>query len=147
MIFPSRRHSIITAEAALFQPPPTTPGTTLNTPPPATSIANALTGGTGANGQGLSPIQQVQKDVSGEGGQALPPAPAPQLGLGDMHNAQVAAQAPALMAALAPGRRAALDLELQAVRLECGSAGACFARDNLELDRWRLCLTIRSPTP
>ena len=77
----------------------TTPGTTLNTPPPAASIANALAGGTGANGQGLSPIQQAQKDVSGEGGQALPPALAPQLGLGDMHNAQVAAQAPALMAA------------------------------------------------
>ena len=57
-----------------------TPGTTLNTPPPATTIANALTGGTGANGQGLSPIQQAQKDVSGEGGQALQPAPAPQFG-------------------------------------------------------------------
>ena len=50
-------------------PTTTTPGTTLNTPPPATSIANALAGGTGANGQGLSPIQQAQKDVSGgEGG-------------------------------------------------------------------------------
>ena len=81
----------------------TTPGTTLNTPPPppppATTIANALTGGTGANGQGLSPIQQAQQASSGEGGQALPPAAAPQLGPGDMHNAQVAAQAPALMAA------------------------------------------------
>ena len=79
---------------------PTTPGTTLNTPPPATTIANALTGGTGANGQGLSPIQQAQKDVSGEGGQALPPAPAPQLGMPNMHNQQVEAQAPQLMAAL-----------------------------------------------
>ena len=76
------------------------PGTTLNTPPPATSIANALAGGTGANGQGLSPIQQAQKDVSGEGGQALPPAPAPQLGMPNMHNQQVEAQAPQLMAAL-----------------------------------------------
>jgi Lysozyme like domain len=76
------------------------PGTTLNTPPPAASIANALTGGTGANGQGLSPIQQAQKDVSGEGGQALPPAAAPQLGMPNMHNQQVEAQAPQLMAAL-----------------------------------------------
>ena len=42
----------------------------------------------------------MQKDVSGEGGQALQPAPAPQLGPGDMHNPQVAAQAPQLMAAL-----------------------------------------------
>ena len=76
------------------------PGTTLNTPPPATTIANALAGGTGANGQGLSPIQQAQKDVSGEGGQALQPAPAPQLGMPNMHNQQVEAQAPQLMAAL-----------------------------------------------
>ena len=100
MIFPSRRHSIIMAGAAPFHT--TTPGTTLNTPPPATTIANALTGGTGANGKGLSPIQQAQKDSSGGegGGQALQPAPAPQLGPGDMHNAQVAVQAPQLMAAL-----------------------------------------------
>ena len=48
----------------------------------------------GSGRQGLSPIQQAQQDVGGEGGQALPPAPAPQLGPGDMHNAQVAAQAP-----------------------------------------------------
>ena len=102
---------------------PTTPGTTLNTPPPATSIANALAGGTGANGQGLSPIQQAQKDVRRRrGGQALQPAPAPQLGPGDMHNAQVAAQAPQLMAALRTGRRAALELGLQAVRLDCRPA-------------------------
>ena len=58
--------------------------------PARDAIANALTGGTGADGQGLSPIQQMQKDVSGEGGQALQPAPPPQLGPGDMHNAQVA---------------------------------------------------------
>ena len=75
----------------------TTPGTTLNTPPPATSIANALAG---ANGQGLSPIQQAQKDIGGEGGQPLSPAPAPQLGMPSMHNQQVEAQAPQLMAAL-----------------------------------------------
>ena len=80
--------------------PGAAPGTTLNTPPPATTIANALAGGTGANGQGLSPIQQAQKDVSGEGGQALPPASAPQLGMPNMHNQQVEAQAPQLMAAL-----------------------------------------------
>ena len=73
------------------------PGTTLNTPPPATTIANALTG---ANSQGLSPIQQAQKDFGGEGGQPLPPAPAPQLGMPNMHNQQVQAQAPQLMTAL-----------------------------------------------
>ena len=73
------------------------PGTTLNTPPPAASIANALTG---ANSQGLSPIQQAQKDFGGEGGQPLPPAPAPQLGMPNMHNQQVEAQAPQLMTAL-----------------------------------------------
>ena len=78
-------------------PTTTTPGTTLTTPPPAASIANALTG---ANSQGLSPIQQAQKDFGGEGGQALPPAPAPQLGTPNMHNQQVEAQAPQLMAAL-----------------------------------------------
>ena len=44
---------------------PTTPGVTLNTPPPATSIANALTGGAGADGQGLSPIHQAQQASSG----------------------------------------------------------------------------------
>ena len=82
--------------------PGATPGTTLNTPPPAASIANALAGGTGADGKGLSPIQQMQQASGGGegGGQGLQPAPAPQLGPGDMHNAQVAAQAPALMAAL-----------------------------------------------
>ena len=81
-------------------PTTTTPGTTLNTLPPATAIANALAGGTGADGKGLSPIQQAQKDVGGEGGQALPPAPPPQLGMPNMHNQQVEAQAPQLMAAL-----------------------------------------------
>ena len=80
---------------------PKTPGTTLNTPPPATAIANALAGGTGADGKGLSPIQQAQQAFGGEGGgQALPPAPAPQLGMPSMHNQEVAAQAPQLMAAL-----------------------------------------------
>ena len=60
---------------------PTTPGTTLNTQPPATSIANALAGGTGASGQGLSPIQQLQKDVGGgDQSQALQPAPPPPTG-------------------------------------------------------------------
>ena len=78
-----------------------TPGTTLNTPPPATAIANALTGGTGADGKGLSPIQQAQQAFGGEGGgQALPPAAPPQLGMPSMHNQEVAAQAPQLMAAL-----------------------------------------------
>ena len=92
----------IQAEAGGAPVPPgaTTPGTTLNTPPPQ-SLLGALTGGTGANGQGLSPIQQVQKDVGGEGGgQALPPAAPPQLGMPSMHNQEVAAQAPQLMAAL-----------------------------------------------
>ena len=79
----------------------TTPGTTLNTPPPATAIANALAGGTGADGKGLSPIQQAQQAFGGEGGgQALPPAAPPQLGMPSMHNQEVAAQAPQLMAAL-----------------------------------------------
>ena len=80
---------------------PTTPGTTLSTPPPATAIANALAGGTGADGKGPSPIQQAQQDVGGEGGQALPPALAPQT-----RNAEYAqpgsrrSRAPQLMAAL-----------------------------------------------
>ena len=115
----------------------------------------------GANGQGLSPIQQAQKDVSGEGGQALQPAPAPQLGMPNMHNQQVEAQAPQLMAALRTARRATLELGLAAIRLDGRPArrgaaddarlfrrpGGADAGDNLELDRWRLCLTIRSPTP
>ena len=77
---------------------PATPGTTLNTQP---SLANILTGGTGADGKGLSPIQQAQQAFGGEGGgQALPPAAPPQLGMPSMHNQEVAAQAPQLMAAL-----------------------------------------------
>lgn len=87
-----------TYHGSSFGGAPATPGTTLNTPPPATTIANALTGGTGQGGAGLSPIQQAQKDVGGEGGQALQPAQAPQLMPSDMHNQQVAAQAPQLAA-------------------------------------------------
>ena len=76
----------------------TTPGTTLNTTP---SLASILTGGTGADGKGLSPIQQAQQAFGGEGGgQASPPAAPPQLGMPSMHNQEVAAQAPQLMAAL-----------------------------------------------
>ena len=97
---------------------PTTPGTTLNTPPPATSIANALTGGTGANGQGLSPIQQMQKDVSGEGGQALQPAA--RAAARNAEHAQPAGRGPgaATDGGAAHGRRATLELGLAAIRLD-----------------------------
>ena len=76
-----------------------TPGTTLNTTP---SLASILAGGTGADGKGLSPIQQAPQAFGGEGGgQALPPAaPRRKLGIPSMHNQEVAAQAPQLMAAL-----------------------------------------------
>ena len=75
----------------------TPPGTTLNTPPPATSIANALTGGAGADGKGLSPIQQAQQAFGGEGGgQALPPAAPLQLKyVPSTYNQEVVAQATA----------------------------------------------------
>ena len=79
----------------------------------------------------------------------MQPAPAPQLGPGDMHNAQVAAQAPQLMAALRQAAAQPLSWSSRPFGSNAGPQRALFCqdRDNLELDRWRLCLTIRSPTP
>lgn len=82
--------------------PSATPGTTINTQPPAPSIANAFTGGTGADGKGLSPIQQLQKDLSPPDQSQAPAADSgiqlqQAAGMG-VHNQQVAAQAPQLAA-------------------------------------------------
>ena len=54
----------------------------------------------------------------------MQPAPAPQLGMPNMHNQQVEAQAPQLMAALRTASRATLELGLAAIRLDGRSRSA-----------------------
>jgi hypothetical protein len=105
-----------------------TPGTTINTtgakPTGVGGVIAALTQGTGDDGKGASPLQDLQKTFqqgpsSGGSGGGAPPAPAPDLqgqmaaGMGNMRQQQIAAQAQQMLAAQQQGLAASQQLRPQ----------------------------------